>query len=373
MTKKALSLRDIARLAGTSPATVSRTLSGKGPVSDELAARVLRVVRETGFSVNRAASTLSRQQRGRNGLIHNAIALIEYTEDITPPISQWQRGLGIESIDAVCNRGILAAAEEEGLDVSMCLLPLDVFAANDAPEKLRNLSVDGILASSLRGVDPICIKAAAPTVVYRSRPVANCCCPVVESDNELGIWTAVKHLVDLGHRRLMFLSRDMASDSRHLSYMDRRNAFEIAVNQLGGSGTVVAAEHSDDIPLARKIVGMSPAERPTALIFSNDIHASEMANHLRASGLNIPEDISIVGFDGTSVGDAHVSPITTWRVDWREVGALALRTLVATIRGEPVAARSLVGGELVDGGTTGPAPVGGGRDRQVAASEVMSA
>jgi len=147
----------------------------------------------------------------------------------------------------------------------------------------------------------------------------------------------------------------------------------MALNQLGADGSIMDTERGGALSLARQIADMPSVERPTALICTNDDHASEMANYLRASGLNIPEDISIVGFDGTSVGDEHASPITTWRVHWQEVGALALRTLLAMIRGEPVAARSLVGGELVDGGTTGSAPVGDGTDRQVATREMISA
>ena len=111
-----LSLSDIARMAGTSTATVSRTLSGRGPVSQAVAARIHKVVRETGYVPNASASALARKRCARPGFVHNTVALAILRHTPT------QDNSTVQTIALHSQEGVFDAANELGLDVVMCYI-----------------------------------------------------------------------------------------------------------------------------------------------------------------------------------------------------------------------------------------------------------
>lgn len=344
--KRRPSMKDVAELANTSKATVSRVLSGKGYVSATLREKVRRVARETGFAVDGAARALARRKGGGDGLFHGSLTIVDHGV----------HSLGREpnQLFSECDGGVLEAADAAEMSVSLFLVPPEDYAKTEPPPRARSLSTDGFLVHSGKEIDPKSLQSLAPTVMYPSRTLNENCCPVVEPDDAMGIRFLVEHLSKLGHRRLAFVCSHSASKPCHPPFHERRMAFLGATRERGLRGTVVEVELDDFGAFAERFVGVSASDRPTAFVCVNDADAFHLINHLAARGLRVPRDVSVTGFDGQALAEDAVPSITTWRPDWRRVGIVALHCLLSMVRGAAVAERHLVGGDLLARGSTGP-------------------
>ena len=364
--ERRLSLRDIGEMAGTSASTVSRVLSGRGPVSKEAAERVLAAVRETGFVPNAAASALAQTQSALPGFLHNTIALA----DCKAP--QGSAGWRKSYVISDAHEGVYDAAHELGIGVTVCRLDERELLGQAPPTAVSRVKADGLLVHPKRYLEYDVLRNVAPTVMYGTSTGWVSGFPVVEPDNRLGVASEIGYLYDLGHRRFEFVSQSLEPPDVHASYADRRDAFVAAMRRRACSGSVVNLEDAEAETIERYAADLAarPAgTAPTALVASQDQIASRILRGLAARGIRVPQEISVVGFDGTPYAEDSYPPLTTWSVDWHSVGRLALLTLVDLAQGKPVAMRTLVGGELQVRASTGPAPgktVMGGGERECA-------
>ncbi|MDQ4504144.1 LacI family DNA-binding transcriptional regulator [Sinomonas sp. ASV322] len=318
-------IADIARAAGVSKSTVSRSFSRPGSVNDETRDRILAVASGLGYTPApvRAAST---------GTI--ALFVPDIANPYYPPL--------VKAIQSACRRQSLSLLVIDGED--------DPEADADELDRIIG-RVDGAIvfaprmdAERLRALD-----AVAPVVLINH--VAEGLPSVVLSAPE-GARQAVEHLVALGHRSIAYL----ASREDNYSSKVRLASAEEAAAELGCTLKVLA--HAEPTYAAGvRGADLVLAESVTAVIAHNDLMALGCLNRLVDRGVTVGEGVSVVGFDNIWLASASRPTLTTVDTPFERGGAVALRLLTERISepGRPATAVHL-SGDLIVRGSTAPAP-----------------
>lgn len=335
-TPRSVTLLDVARAAGTSPSTASRAISGNGYVSEAARARLLEAAERLGYVPNASARAL-KQRRGR------AVGVV--VSDLGNPFY-----------------GRLAGAIEQTLreaDYQMVLL-----GDNSAPEE-ELAGARTFLAMRAPGVimTPVGKKAATlltrhgVPVVEVDRRLSPGRCDSVVIDNERGARDATSHLLELGHRRVALLvaATNWTSDVGRLKgYRQAHERASLPVDER----LIVRVPFQDPKAEARITSLLFGKRRPTAVFAANNLLAEQAWHAIRALGLRLPEDVSLVGFDDVQWMGMVTPGITVVAQPTEELGrraaALLLRRLddpgrkASVERLEPT---------LVVRASTGPPPV----------------
>lgn len=309
-------IKDVAEKAKVSEATVSLVLNNKNNVREETRQRVLRAIQQLNYHPRHVARGLASRKSGNIGFIltddHFSRAEPFYTKIF----------LGTEFESRKYKYYIL-----------LTTIPRAFHVETDLPRFLRDRNVDGVL---LAGHVPTALsehilKLKMPHVFIDFSPrhkQGN----VVMMDNLLGATLAVRHLIDLGHRRIAFIGGDIT----HPSIAKRLEGYKQALleAQLPVADdwveTVESHTASDDgFHATEKLI--TRGAQFTALFAANDAMAIGAVQCLKKHGREIPAEVSIVGFDDIEAGTHTQPPLTTIRVDKEELGAVALRRLVEMI------------------------------------------
>jgi DNA-binding LacI/PurR family transcriptional regulator len=316
---------DVARRAGVSQSTVSLVFSGKGRgrVSQATEENVRRCARELGYRPNVAAQAL-RLGSSR------AVALI--VPDVTNPF--FNRVL----------RGAQRAAQGAGYTVAL------VDTANDRRweaqtfEALRAGPVDGYLlfeVSAPAGLGPEDNVVLMETEAPRR--------PSVRFDAESGAAAAFSHLLGLGHRRIGHLAADFDTPTFLLREVARRRVLADAGLDPEAQPRVLTAIGIDD---ARDAAGPLLDERPTAVFCDDDLIAAGLYLATRERGINIPGELSVVGFDDMDFARVLDPALTTVALDAEQMGATAFDLLEARMAGRRTRRRVVLPAELLVRGST---------------------
>jgi len=215
--------------------------------------------------------------------------------------------------------------------------------------------VDGVFLIDLRVEDPrpaLLRELGLPAVlVGRCREPGGS--PVVTLDDRAGISAAVEHLVGLGHRRIAHV----AGPGHFVHGADRRDAWSDALAAAAlPPGPCIVTDFTAAGGAAATTELLSLAERPTAIVYANDLMATAGLTVLTGHGLSVPGSISITGFDDTELASYLAPPLTSIRTDILEWGRQSARTLLAVTGGEPAPDVDLPPAALVVRRSTGPAP-----------------
>jgi DNA-binding LacI/PurR family transcriptional regulator len=301
---------DVARRAGVSQSTVSLVLSGKaaGRISQRTEAAVRAAADELGYRPNAAARAL------KTGAART-VALV--VPDVTNPFFG----------------GLLRGAQTAARAASYAVALIDTDNDRDwgaaSVEALRAGPADGLL---LFEVDPPRRSAGSePIVVIESESRGH---PSVRLDAERGAEAAVRHLLELGHRRI----GHVASVHDRPTFRLRRRAVDRLVE-----GEVARVRSDFTLESARGaardlLTGRSDL---TALFCDDDIVAAGAYLAVRELGLRIPGDLSVVGFDGLDIGRVLDPPLTTIVADAAELGRVAFELLLAQLAGKRPRSRVL--------------------------------
>jgi len=313
---------DVARRCGVSQSTVSLVFSGKaaGRISPRTEAAVRAAAAELGYRPNAAARALK---------IGAARTVALVVPDITNPFFG---GL---------LRGAQTAAREAGYAVALIDTNNDRDWGAASAEALRAGPADGLM---LFEVDPPRRAAGSePIVVIESESRGH---PSVRLDAERGTEAAIRHLLDLGHTRI----GHVASVHDLPTFRLRRRA----VDRLVG-GDVARVRSGFTLDSASDAARGLLRERPelTALFCDDDIIAAGAYLAVRELGLGIPDDLSVVGFDGLDIGRVLDPPVTTVVADAEELGRVAFELLAAQLAGRRPRSRVLRL-ELAVRGSTAP-------------------
>jgi LacI family transcriptional regulator len=327
-------LTDLAREAGTSASTASRALSGRGYVSAEVRARLVAAAERLGYVPNASARTLKQRTSRAIGVVVSDLGNQFYG----------RLAAGIEqTLRAADYQMVLVGDNASGADEAM---GARTFLAMRAPGVI--LTPVGREASALLARNGV-------AVVEVDRRLASVPCDAVVIDNERGARDATAHLLAAGHRRigLLVVDTDWTSDAGRLA--GYRAAHEAAGVPLDERLIVRIAMQADDTDA--RIAALLDVEAPTAIFAANNLLAEHAWHVLRRRRLELPGDVSLVGFDDVPWMEMVSPAITVVAQPAFEMGrraaALLLRRL-ADPGAEPTVER-LQPALLVRGSTGAPA------------------
>jgi LacI family transcriptional regulator len=312
-------IQDVANLAKVSKVTVSYVLNGqdaKARISAETKDRVLSAARELGYRRNAIARMLVTRKS-------QTIAIVfQYAQYF----SIWS------SFTSDVMHGVCEASVAGGFDLMLHTRPSEN-SLNEV-DQLTDGRADGALV--LRDSDdPLLdelLRREFPCVFFFTRSTVPGAA-YVDADNYSGGRMAARHLLDLGHRRIAMIRGSAHSVSSNDRFNGYRDALESA--GLASDPANVIAIESPDQDLGEFRSMMSRADRPTALFVWSDDVAFKCMQCLRDMGLELPKDVSIVGFDSIEACN-HCSPtLTSVKQPIFEMARDATRILLGKINGEP--------------------------------------
>jgi LacI family transcriptional regulator len=312
-------IRDVARLAGVSITTVSHVLNDtpNTRVSAETRARVREAAATLGYGPNRAARALRTNRSGLIGLLSEEIATTPHAGRIILGAQEAARAHDLTLV--IVNTERESGGNAHADDVAI-LIDRQVEAILYATMYHREISVP----ANLRGVPAVLIDSTDRDGVV----------PAVVPDEVGGAVAAVTHLVEAGHRRIGFLNNDddvPATHERLIGYKKVLHQHGIPIDER-----LILQAPSETLPgyaLAREVLASD--DRPTALFCYNDRMAMGAYRAAAELGLDIPRDLSIVGFDNQELIAANLFPgLTTVALPHYEMGEWAVERLVHLLSGD---------------------------------------
>jgi DNA-binding LacI/PurR family transcriptional regulator len=334
-----VTMKDIARAAGVGQSTVSRILNNTPltlPVSAETRERVLALAQEAGYRPNPFARAL----RGGPTMLIGAIV-----RDITDPFF----AVAIDHLARSANRhgySLVLGHAQASVDEALALAGV-----------LQARQSDGILLVGDFRHEPQLLedleRGTAPVVAmwHGQRRISF---HSVEVDNRQGVHLAMDHLRALGHSRIAFLGGESLGDIR-----DREAAYREYLHDAGDSyraGYVRRAANTFRGPEAALRRFLNAREAPSAIVAATDVQAIGLLQAAALSGVRIPEDLSIVGFDDIPFAAATTPPLTTVRMPVGEMANAAIE-LILEARGATKSAQAItLAPTLVIRGSTAPPP-----------------
>lgn len=334
---------DIAEEVGVSYSTVSRVLNGFDAVKDSTRQRVLEAADRLGYVRNSQARSLAK---GRT----NVIGVLAQNID---------KGYGYTG-------EILRGVDRELYRANYHLM---MFTSRRYVEQ-EKVFVETIASSLTDGVILIAPLLPSNYIEYlheRKFPYVlldqsdnTYSSPIVECTNWQGAYDATSHLIELGHRRIAFIE----GLTNIQSAIDRHDGYRVALadNNLQYIPEIVVQgdfSHASGYQAAKQLLTLSKA--PTAIFASNDVEAIGAIEAIRESGLRIPEDISIVGFDDIPIASIMFPKLTTVQQPLEQMGSISARLLLEQVENPQNPPRRItLSTQLIKRESTGPVHGGKG-------------
>ena len=306
--RRQVTMEDVAREAGVSRALVSLVMRESPKVSDERRARVLAAAERLGYRPNAMARGLASRRTRTIGVLLN---------DLRNPFF------------AEMTEGIFEAAEELDYRLLIGTGRRQQVGERRAVNSFFEHRTDGLLLVSPRLplTEILAIGRTTPTVAV-ARPLRAAHVDSIANDDLLGATLAVRHLTELGHRRITHID-----GGRGAGAAPRRTGYVREMKRLGLEPHVVPGEFTEAAGVRAAESLLLADEVPTAVFAANDLVAAGALDRFEDAGLRIPEDLSIIGYDNTFLAALHHMSLTTIDQPRPEIGRLALRTLVERIDG----------------------------------------
>lgn len=341
-------VRDVARLAGVSPTTVSFVLNGVESVhiSPATRQRVLEAADTLHYRPNSLARGLRTRRSCCIGVVIPGLSADSFYVEVLQGVEEASRDAGY-SVIVSTSRG---SPEEEAAVI----------------EALRDRRIDGLLAV------PVCHPSSADAyrrlareipVVFVDRWPEGVDIPRVAVDHRKGAALAVRHLIELGHTRIAFVRGPEWPAS---SIRERLEGYEqtLASHRLPFRevievhSSLFAQKQGAYQAVLQALGGRPPSMRPTALFVTNDNLAAGVLRALRELRLHVPQEVSVVGFDDDEIAEFLEVPLTTVAQPRRELGRRATELFLRLREGgEPSAAEAVrLQPRLVRRSSSGPAP-----------------
>ncbi|MFO1297828.1 MAG: LacI family DNA-binding transcriptional regulator [Rubrivivax sp.] len=307
-----MTIQDIAREADVHAATVSRALRAQaGEVSEATQRRILRIARRLGYQPNAVAASLRTSQ---TNLV--AIIVTDISNPVVGPIIQ----------------GIEARLREHNLMSLVLQTTRDAQARRDLIAQLASRRVSGLVILAAETDDPMLDEAAArglPAVLV-NRGFGERRFPCVVNDDQVGVRLVVEHLAALGHRHVAHVCGPLTASTG----LERHRVFCELAPQHGFVRPLLeqASEFTRDAGAAAARRLLRRSSRLTAVFASNDLLAVGVLQVLRAAGLRVPQDVSVVGYNDMPLVDMLDPPLTTVRVAVDRMSGDAARLMVLALK-----------------------------------------
>lgn len=320
MSKKHITLVDIAEACGTSNVTVSKALSGKSGMSDELRRRIIATAEKMGYVNNKPSSQtdagivgvlVPEQFMNPNGSFYWALY-----NSITRRLKQ-------ENLS--CIQEILSSDEENSLT---------------PPTFLNGKNIIGLISLGQldRRYAEMLAEQGMPLILldyYINGIDADC----IVTNGFFGGYKMTSHLIECGHRKIGFVGTRLATSSIFDRYMGYMKA--MLEHSLHAPEKWIIDDRKQNNELFEKLA-FPEKDMPTAFVCNCDEAAYKAIRDLKACGYSVPEDISVVGYDNYLISEISDPPITTINVDAGEMADLAVFTLLDRFRNDSLPTRMQV-------------------------------
>jgi LacI family transcriptional regulator len=330
-----VTIAHVAAEVGVSAMTVSNVLNGRPGASDETRRLVLEAARRLGYTPNAAARSL---KNGRSGLV----------------------GLITLDLTAQYTLEIIRGVAEELADVELeLLINASYHDATREQDRIRVLSqgmVDGLIlvapvlkSATLKFIQ----KHRVPCVIIDPRQI-DTPLPRVGVDGYEGMRAGVEHLLSLGHRRIAFLRGDEELQSSELRFRGYADALRLAGLDLDDALIRTCSfSYGSGFRTASTVL----KEMPTAIAAGGDLIALGAVDAARAAGIDVPRELSVLGFDDLPQAGQSFPGLTTVRQPLHDMGLAGARALVSLLEGQNLVTEDIrLATSLVIRGSTGPAP-----------------
>lgn len=318
-----VSIKDVAALAGVSDRTVSRVASGDtNLIRPATRKKVLKAIEELGYVPNRAARLTRTGKSMVIGLMTDVVATTPFSTEII--------------------RGIQEALEPTPYQL------LSVNTAGDPAKEARSWQVfrehgiDGVLYVTMfhRTLQEATQFPATPTVLVNCSAPERPQIPSIVPDDYGGSYEAAMHLIARGHRKIAYVALNehiLAAELRGGAFVDALRAKGIEPRRDWiVPGLVGEVFHDRFVAFENATNLLKGPDRPTAIVCGNDQIALQVYCAALELGLSIPGDVSLIGFDDFDAISNVVRPgLTTVALPYPEMGALAVKTLLRMLGGEP--------------------------------------
>ena len=330
MTKRSYSItiRDVARQAGVSVATVSRYINHRSTVSAEITKKIQQVMQELNFVPLEAARNLATRRTGTIGLLSFTVEYVFFGTLMT---------------------GLEQALKENGYNLLIATYPAD--RSDQVAPPFGPQNADGVVVFS----NTISEERLAewyhmhfPVVLVHRTAPRSLPIPCVNVENETSSYRLVEHLIKQHDRkRIVFVRAPGYQEDAHSREMAYRSALK--ANSIVFDPNLVIGENFDR-SVARQAMQEFLANNPPvfdAVFAGDDDLAVSVMSALQSAGLNVPKDVAVVGFDDQRFASLLVPPLTTVHAPTEEVGRVAGQQLLRLLRGQPADSMTILPTELV--------------------------
>jgi len=336
--RNAPTINDVARRAGVSPMTVSRVINGEQVVRPETREKVQAAIAALNYAPSAAARSLAGGDEIRIGLLYSN------------PSASYLSEFLVGSLDQASRSGIDLVVEKWDEQTSV----------HDVVAHLLRGRIDGVVLPpplcDLQELVEALTAAGIPAVaVATGRPPADL--SAVSIDDRQAAYEMTRHLIALGHTRIGFIKgnpNQTASAKRFEGYVEALQQAGLAIqDELIAQGYFT---YRSGLDAAEHIMAL--ADPPTAVFASNDDMAAATVAIAHRSGLDVPGDLTVCGFDDSSLATTIWPELTTIRQPLALIAERAAERLVATLRGEPPETQPLaiyVDYKMIERQSTGPA------------------
>lgn len=311
-----VTIKDVAKKAGVSIASVSRVINDSKPVAPETKEKILRVIEETGYKPNAMARGLKKNESGLIGLI-------------TPDMENGTFAELVKGIESVIEKNSmnLIVSNSKG-EIERELKELHIF---------KEQQLDGIIFSGVKFTKKhkeYFDRYKVPTVVV-SQKFPGSGLPYVDINNYEAAYQAVKYLITNNHSKIALIHGPLydksAGEERYNGYFKALNEAGIEINDdyiKEGNFTIKSGYQAMEEILKEN------DKLPTAVFAASDRMAIGILDCCLDNGISVPEDISIIGFDDIELATVVRPKLTTVNVDHSEIGKKAVEILVDKIKND---------------------------------------
>lgn len=323
---KRVTIEDVAKQAGVSKVTVSYVLNGRHRevrIAEQTVERVLNAAKKLHYRPNALARMLLSRRTDSIGVVFQFADYFSSASNFTSEVM----------------RGVCGACVSHGFDLLLHTKPVD--AGTEEANALMDGRVDGLLM--LRDADDETLQNVLerdfPTVLFFTRPLKGDV-PYVDADNYSGGRVATRHLIELGHKRIAMIRGSLQSVSSNDRFNGYRDAIESSGLELNKCWVINPGP--SPTPTEEFVSMMSGPNRPTALFVWSDDVAFTIMGWLQELGLNVPSDVSVVGYDSSAACDRSHPPLTSIRQPVFDMAYEATDMLARIIRRAPLNRRHVL-------------------------------
>ena len=311
-------IKDIAKIANVSTATVSYVLNGNGNISKETREKVLRIIEELNYKPNNIAKSLKINKSDTIGVIVEDITVFSSPE-IIDGINEYAEKYGLSII--LTNLRVHKKIGHNFLDIGK-YKPIIA----EAVEDLLSKQVDGIIYVGVHTRDVTGLIDMYKPIVYGYCYTTNESEHSVNCDDELAGFEATDHLIQLGHEKIALISGLIDS----IPAQERLKGYNKAMKQKGlpihrnymKSGNW---EYESGFEMAMELLQLE--DKPTAIVAMNDLMAIGALDASKQLGMKVPAELSVIGFDNRESGMYYTPKLTTMGPPLREMGNQCMQNI----------------------------------------------